>query len=173
MKRLLKVLTGHSSAIDSLERKLREISAPKKKKRTNVKQITNGPQQNGVAPGDLANQLSTYQKQQQYGAAYSNNQPIDEDDLDGDDEGMPDELDTPTPPEQQDEIDILSEGAMEREIMMDQIQMVEINQMENYKNYTLQVDNTVDLKINDSDELDSVSSEDSDVDLDKEDEEAN
>ena len=86
---------------------------------------------------------------------------------------MPDELDTPTPPEQQDEIDILSEGAMEREIMMDQIQMVEINQMENYKNYTLQVDNTVDLKINDSDELDSVSSEDSDVDLDKEDEEAN
>ena len=40
---------------------------------------------------------------------------------------MPDELDTPTPPEQQDEIDILSEGAMEREIMMDQIQMVEIN----------------------------------------------
>ena len=34
MKRLLKVLTGHSAAIDSLERKLREISAPKKKKRT-------------------------------------------------------------------------------------------------------------------------------------------
>lgn len=31
MKRLLKVLTGHSTAIDSLERKLREISAPKKK----------------------------------------------------------------------------------------------------------------------------------------------
>lgn len=86
---------------------------------------------------------------------------------------MPDELDTPTPPEQQDEIDILSEGAMEREIMMDQIHMVEVNKMENYKNYTLQIDNTVNLKINDSDELDSVSSEDSDVDLDKEDEEAN
>ena len=32
MKRLLKVLTGHSQAIDSLERKLREISAPKKRK---------------------------------------------------------------------------------------------------------------------------------------------
>ena len=31
MKRLLKKLTGHSNAIDSLERKLREISAPKKK----------------------------------------------------------------------------------------------------------------------------------------------
>lgn len=31
MRRLLKVLTGHSSAIDSLERKLREISAPMKK----------------------------------------------------------------------------------------------------------------------------------------------
>ena len=43
MKRLLKVLTGHSSAIDSLERKLREISAPKKKKKANVKSITNGP----------------------------------------------------------------------------------------------------------------------------------
>ena len=62
---------------------------------------------------------------------------------------------------------------MEREIMMDQIHMVEVNKMENYKNYTLQIDNTVNLKINDSDELDSVSSEDSDVDLDKEDEEAN
>jgi len=33
MKRLLKKLTGHSNAIDSLERKLREISAPKKKKK--------------------------------------------------------------------------------------------------------------------------------------------
>ena len=32
MRRLLKVLTGHSSAIDSLERKLREIQAPKKKR---------------------------------------------------------------------------------------------------------------------------------------------
>lgn len=32
MRRLLKVLTGHSSAIDSLERKLKEIQAPKKKK---------------------------------------------------------------------------------------------------------------------------------------------
>ena len=171
MKRLLKVLTGHSSAIDSLERKLREISAPKKKKRANVKAITNKP---GFAHDDLSNQLSSIQKQQQqYGAGYSNNQALDEDDLDGDDEGMPDELDTPTPPEQQDEIDILSEGAMEREIMMDQIHMVEVNKMENYKNYTLQIDNTVNLKINDSDELDSVSSEDSDVDLDKEDEEAN
>jgi len=29
MQRLLKVLTGHSSAIDSLERKLREIQQPK------------------------------------------------------------------------------------------------------------------------------------------------
>jgi len=29
MQRLLKVLTGHSSAIDSLERKLREIQKPK------------------------------------------------------------------------------------------------------------------------------------------------
>ena len=62
---------------------------------------------------------------------------------------------------------------MEREIMMDQIHMVEVNKMENYKNYTLQIDNTVNLKINDSDELDSVSSEDSDVDLEKEDDEAN
>jgi len=31
MQRLLKVLTGQSSAIDSLERKLREMQAPKKK----------------------------------------------------------------------------------------------------------------------------------------------
>ena len=36
MKRLLKVLTGHSTAIDSLERKLREISAPKKKKKAAI-----------------------------------------------------------------------------------------------------------------------------------------
>ena len=60
MKRLLKVLTGHSSAIDSLERKLREISAPKKKKRANVKAITNKP---GFAHDDLSNQLSSIQKQ--------------------------------------------------------------------------------------------------------------
>lgn len=32
MKSLLKVLTGHSNAIDSLEKKLREISAPKRAK---------------------------------------------------------------------------------------------------------------------------------------------
>ena len=51
--------------------------------------------------------------------------------------------------------------------------MVEVNKMENYKNYTLQIDNTVNLKINDSDELEEVSSEDSNMDLDKEDEEAN
>ena len=84
---------------------------------------------------------------------------------------MAEEIDTP--PEQLDEIDIQSEGAMEREEMMNQIKMVEVNNMENYKGYTLQIDNTMPLKINDSDELDSVSSEDSDLDLDKEDEEAN
>ena len=43
MKRLLKVLTGHSSAIDSLERKLREISAPRKKKKTNARSSNNAP----------------------------------------------------------------------------------------------------------------------------------
>ena len=33
MDRLLKVLTSHSAAVDSLEKKLNEISAVKKKKR--------------------------------------------------------------------------------------------------------------------------------------------
>lgn len=39
MKRLLKKLTGHSNAIDSLERKLRDISAPKKKKKVMMQGI--------------------------------------------------------------------------------------------------------------------------------------
>lgn len=41
MKRLLKVLTGHSTAIDSLERKLREISKPKQKKKAMQNVINN------------------------------------------------------------------------------------------------------------------------------------
>ena len=39
MQRLLKVLTGQSSAIDSLERKLREMQAPKKKTKQIVEAI--------------------------------------------------------------------------------------------------------------------------------------
>lgn len=108
MKRLLKVLTGHSAAIDSLERKLREISAPKKKKKTmlnSMKVIANA-----AARG--------------YERTVQLNRLI-EDQLD--DEGMDDFVEPATPPEYQDEIDILSEGQMEREIMMEQIRMVEID----------------------------------------------
>lgn len=68
-----------------------------------------------------------------------------------------------------DEIDIVSEGQMEREIMMDQIRMVEIDEMPNYKNFNLKLDKEGDLKINDSDELSHVSSEDSE-DVDREEE---
>jgi len=89
------------------------------------------------------------------------------DDLDGendgmrDNEGMRDYAETPTPPEYKDEIDQMSDGAMEREIMMDQIRMVEVDKMDEYKKYTLKLDNNTSLKINDSDELESVSSDES------------
>lgn len=55
MKRLLKVLTGHSTAIDSLERKLREISAPKKKKKAaiaGVKAIMNTDEMSAYYQGE-------------------------------------------------------------------------------------------------------------------------
>ena len=39
MQRLLKMLTGHSSSIDSLERKLREMQLPKKKSNSIVEAI--------------------------------------------------------------------------------------------------------------------------------------
>ena len=39
--------------------------------------------------------------------------------------------------------------------------MVEVDKMDEYKKYTLKLDNDTNLKINDSDELESVSSEDS------------
>lgn len=52
---------------------------------------------------------------------------------------------------------------MEREIMMDNIKMAEVDKMENYKNYVLRIDNTQQLNINDSDELEDVSSEDSEA----------
>ena len=83
------------------------------------------------------------------------------DDLDGDNEGIFGYQEGPTPPEYKDEIDKLSEGAVEREIMMDQLRMGEVDKMEEYKKYTLKLDNQTNLKINDSDELESVSSEDS------------
>ena len=97
------------------------------------------------------------------------NQLLDLDDLDGDNEGMQDYQETP--PEFEDEIDIDSEGAMDREIMMDQIRMVEVDDMDQYKKYTLPLDKTTNLKINDSDELNEVSSDDSGEIPDKEDDE--
>lgn len=146
MKRLLKVLTGHSAAIDSLERKLREISAPKKKKNAALRTIKLVEQVNNSTGYERNNQL---------------NQLI-EDDLD--DEGMDDFVEPATPPEYQDEIDIMSEGQMEREIMMDQIRMVEIDAMPHYaKEYNLQIDKERKLDINDSKSLSDVSSEDSNV----------
>ena len=60
MKRLLKVLTGHSSAIDSLERKLRDISAPKKKKHAMMralKKIQNATRSNFTEDVQDLNQL--------------------------------------------------------------------------------------------------------------------
>jgi len=54
MKRLLKVLTGHSTAIDSLERKLREISAPKKKHRRSNRAIGINDDVTSYYPGEGA-----------------------------------------------------------------------------------------------------------------------
>ena len=45
--------------------------------------------------------------------------------------------------------------------MMDQIRMVDVDQMPNYQSYNLQIDDNKKLDINDSDELEDVSSEDS------------
>lgn len=39
--------------------------------------------------------------------------------------------------------------------------MVEVDQMENYQKFNVRIDDNKNLKINDSDELDSISSEDS------------
>ena len=110
MKRLLKVLTGHSSAIDSLERKLRDISAPKKKKHAMMqalKKLEHATRSNFSDDGhqDL-------------------NQLIEEELDDGGIQGYQEDENQP---EYMDEIDIMSEGQMEREIMMDQIRMVEID----------------------------------------------
>mmetsp|Transcript_5832 Transcript_5832/g.7879 ORF Transcript_5832/g.7879 Transcript_5832/m.7879 type:complete len:231 (+) Transcript_5832:2789-3481(+) len=105
MKRLLKVLTGHSTAIDSLERKLRDISAPKKKKKTNMR-------------GHASSELSSYRPHGSNAAGIGNKlAELQEDELD--DDGLRDFEEPKTPPEYQDEIDILSEGQMEREIMME------------------------------------------------------
>ena len=72
----------------------------------------------------------------------------------------------------EDEIDIMSEGAMEREIMMDQIRMGEIGEMQQYQKYNLHVENMRDLDMQDSDELQDVSSENSDEAADKDEDEA-
>lgn len=145
MKRLLKKLTGHSNAIDSLERKLREISAPKKKKKLVLRAIEQ-------VRSELRSRPDYDQRMDELDGM---------DDLDGDNEGMRDYAETPTPPEYKDEIDRMSDGAVEREIMMDQIRMVEVDKMDEYKKYTLKLDNNTSLKINDSDELESVSSDES------------
>jgi hypothetical protein len=152
MKRLLKKLTGHSNAIDSLERKLRDISAPKKKK----KAIMQGLEQ----ARNEANQLLPPDAQIHLNLDNLDNQMVD--DLDGDNMGMRDYQETPTPPEYRyDELDKLSEGNENREILMDQIRMVEVDKMGEYNKFQLPVDSNTNLKINDSDELESVSSEDS------------
>lgn len=58
--------------------------------------------------------------------------------LDGDE--MP-ELEEPgIAPEYMDEIDIISEGAMEREIMMDQIRMAEMHKLQKYNEINLRID---------------------------------
>jgi hypothetical protein len=128
MQRLLKVLTGHSSAIDSLERKLREIQQPKQKKKMILKALR-----------DTRSKLGRNKK-------YTG-----EDDNENDDGGISvfDEKES----NNEDEIDIMSEGEMEREIMMDQIRMGEIGDMEEYQKYNLQVEDMRDLDMQDSDEL--------------------
>ena len=152
MIRLIKVLTGHSSAIDSLERKLGQISAPKKKKAaiiSTLKQIT---------AGNLTSQ--SHMNSVRQSKATKNNLSLLDEGIGGDvndDEGLV-ELEEPAP-EYQDEIDIPSEGALEREIMMDHIKMVEIEEMENYKKYNLRMDDQSQLKLNESDEIEGVSSE--------------
>lgn len=145
MKRLLKVLTGHSTAIDSLERKLREISAPKKKGLR--KSIGRGLADDVTSyyPGEAGGEIELMPEQQV------------------DDDGLNDFIEPEQPPEFQDEIDILSEGQMERDVMMEQIRMVEVDSMPMYKDFNLRIDDTQKLDINDSDELEDVSSEDSEV----------
>ena len=134
MRRLLKVLTGHSSAIDSLERKLRDISAPIKKphkrrfgsRRGSPSHHADGQDMQQLAEDDDAGAL-----------------------------GEVHELDM------EDDIDLLSEGAMEREIMMDQIKSSDIFTLEEFNKYNLTVQNAKNLEINESNDLSEVSSDDS------------
>lgn len=61
---------------------------------------------------------------------------------------------------------------MEREIMMDQIRMGDIDDMKHYKQYNLRVENVNDLNIDDENEhLKEISSDESDQNKDKEDDE--
>ena len=144
MKRLLKVLTGHSSAIDSLERKLREMSESKKKQ----KKANEKPSE----PRLLTDEDRLF--------------PPTESGIDiqvqdhGDDEGLDGYQEPEQPPEYQDDIDgIESEGEAERQMMMSQIRMVEVDNMEVYNQYNVRIDDNQKLDINDSNELDDVSSE--------------
>ena len=61
---------------------------------------------------------------------------------------------------------------MEREIMMVQIRMGDIDDMKHYKQYNLRVENVNDLNIDDENEhLKEISSDESDQNKDKEDDE--
>lgn len=91
MKSLLSVLRGHSQAIDSLERKLSDISAPKKKVKTQ---------------GGRSEQRSNANYTHSQMLSRSNNNAmilpvdnIDDDEMGLDDEGMQDFIEPETPPE--------------------------------------------------------------------------
>lgn len=79
-------------------------------------------------------------------------------DILGDNEGIyDDERDNP---EFGDEMDLDSDGADGREIIMEHLRMGDMKNMGHYKKYTLQQEEGMDLGIDDSKEFDSISSED-------------
>lgn len=107
MKRLLKVLTGHSTAIDSLERRLLEIQESKKERKKKQRSETNA---------GFADDITSFHNPEDGGPSDLMQLPEQE----YDDAGLEDFVEPEIPPEYKDDIDgIVSEGQMEREIMMD------------------------------------------------------
>lgn len=141
MNRLLKVLTGHSNAIDSLEKKLKEISEPLRPRKQN--------QGLRLVDDDMSYQPG------EVGVPRDNI-------LQHDDEGLEGFVEHDIRQNNQDELDVESEGQNDREMMMDQIKMVSIDEMPMYKDYNVRIDENNKLNISESGDLEDVSSEDSD-----------
>ena len=145
MLRLLKVLTGHTYAIDSLETKLREIQAAMPKKGGQQAMVQNI--QNNTSHENSLNPDYDMQKM--------NNEVVD---LMGDNEGIYDEMNDY--PEMADEIDVLSDGEASRNVLMENLVMSDMEKMDQYKKYTLHQSKSQ-FEIDDEKEFDDVSSEES------------